>query len=249
MTVKSVNIFKAVTSCFFPNNCLGCGQVLAEDEYFCDYCYNTIEHIQVDKACKKCGIPKKHCSCGRYVFHFDASVAPLRNDGPAKEAMRKFKFHHKAHYGKYFAEQMSLMVKQRYMDREFDLIVYVPMSTFAKLKRGYNQSFVLAAKLSEILNIPLGNNILKCKHKTIPQRELSGKERFKNIKGKFSCNKSLFGKRILLVDDIKTTGATLDECSKQLMTHGAESVCCITALTTYKEKKKEKRKREKSNGN
>ncbi len=240
-----MNIFKAIGMCLFPNQCLGCGKVLIDDDYFCEYCYEMIEHCKVDKICRKCGLPKKHCQCGKYVFHFDASVAPIKNDGPAKEAMHKFKFRSKVHYGKYFAEQMALMIKQRYTDQDFDFITYVPMTLFGRLKRGYNQSFVLADELSKILNIPIGMNVLKCVLKTKTQHELSASERFKNIKGKYRCTVPLNGKRVLLVDDIKTTGATLDECAKQLKANGADVVCCVTALITYKDKKKES----KNNGN
>jgi len=244
MREKDVNIFKAISLCFFPNNCLGCGKVLDEETYFCDYCYENIEHCQVDRICRKCGLPKKHCQCSKNIFHFDACVAPLKNDGSAKLAMYKFKFRHKTHYAKYFAEQMAIIFRQRYFDRDFDFITYVPMPFSNKLKRGYNQSFILAEELSKILNIPLGVNVLKCTRKSKTQHELSEKERFENIKGKYVCCKSIIGKKVLLVDDIKTTGATFDECSKQLMANGADSVCCISALITYKEKndKKEKRK-------
>ncbi len=233
-----MNIFKAMASVFYPNNCMGCGTVLADEEYFCDYCYEMIEHCAMDKICRKCGLSKKQCQCSKFIFHFDACVAPLKNDGLAKKAMHKFKFRHKSHYGKYFAEQMALAVKQRFYNREFDLIVYVPMTKIRMIQRGYNQCFVLASELSKILNIPIGIDVLGCNRKNNVQHKLSERERFNNIKGKYFCNISLSGKRILLVDDIKTTGATFDECAKQLMASGADSVCCVSALITYKDKKK-----------
>ena len=244
-----MNIFKAIADCFFPNNCLGCGEVLGDDEYFCDFCYSNFERCVADKICRKCGLPKKHCQCNRRVFHFDACAAPFRNDGPARLAMHKFKFREKPYYGKFFAEQMAIMVKQVYSDREFDFITYVPMNTLHKLRRGYNQSFVLADELSKILNIPIWVNVLKCRRKAKTQHLLSEKERFINVKGKYVCDVSLIGKNVLLVDDIKTTGATLDECAKQLMRSGADSVCCITGLITYKDKKKDTKKESKNNGN
>lgn len=246
-----MNIIKAIVSSLFPNNCLGCGEVLDNDEYFCDYCYSNIERCVADKICRKCGLPKKNCQCHRRVFHFDACVAPFRNDGPARIAMHKFKFREKHHYGKFFAEQMAIMVKQVYADRHFDFITYVPMNTFQKLRRGYNQSYVLAYELSKILDIPIGINVLKCRRKAKTQHLLTEKERFLNVKGKYVCDVSLIGKSVLLVDDIKTTGATLDESAKQLMRSGADSVCCVTGLITYKDKKKDKdtKKVSKNNGN
>ena len=235
-----MNIIKSLIFCFFPSVCAGCGEILTEDEYFCDYCFEMLPKLSVDKTCKKCGLPKKNCECGKYIFHFDACAAPFRNSGVARRAMYAFKFRHKEHIAKFFAEQMALTVKQRYSDRTFDIITFVPMRKKDSLKRGYNQSFVLANLLSKILKIPLAEDILKCNRKKKNQHKLSRKDRFSNIKGVYYCNTSLEGKRILLVDDIKTTGATFDACAKQLFACGADSVCCIAGLITYKDKKKGK---------
>ncbi len=240
-----MNIVKAVISAIFPNICAGCGQVLDGDEYFCDYCFEMLEHCHADKICRKCGLPKKLCECGKYIFHFDACAAAFRNDGIAKKAMYAFKFRHKERLARYFAEQMALMVSQRYADRKFDYIAYVPMTRIRALRRGYNQSYILAKELSGILKIPLGVGMLGCsRDRRKTQHKLSRKDRFQNIKGKYFCDVRLDGKNILLVDDIKTTGATFDECSKQLFAAGAGSVCCIAGLITYNKKKEEK-----NNGN
>ena len=237
-----MNIINSLISCFFPNVCAGCGEVLKGEDHFCDYCFEMMERVPIDKICKKCGLPKKNCDCGKYIFHFDSCVAPFRNDGVARTAMHKFKFNHKERLGYYFAEQMVLSIKQRYYEYDFDLITFVPMRKADELARGYNQSFVLANRISKILNIPLAQNILKCNKKQNKQHTLSRKDRFENIKGVFYCNAKLSGKRILLVDDIKTTGATLDACAKELYAAGADSVCCVTGLITYKDKDKNKKK-------
>ena len=110
-----------------------------------------------------------------------------------------------------------------------------------KLKRGFNQSEVLAKNISKILKIPICNDALIAARKTKIQHTLTKDERFKNVRGKFIANKKhdLTGKTVLLVDDIKTTGATLDECAKQLLSLGADEVYCVTGLMTPKNKKKE----------
>ena len=224
-----------IITAIYPNVCVGCGEVLENDEYFCDYCFEMLERIEADRVCKKCGLPKKKCECSKYVFHFDGVAAPFKNGGVAQKALYAFKFRHKRFIARFFAEQMALTVKQSYTDQNFDFITYVPMRKSAELQRGYNQSFILAKMLSKILNIPIGINALKCSNKKRKiQHRLSYKDRFKNIKDKFYCDKNLQGKRILLVDDIKTSGATFDECAKQLCSGGAESVFCIAALITYK---------------
>lgn len=236
--VKDVNFFKILISTLFPNVCAGCKAIIDEGEYFCDYCFEMLECCNSDKICRKCGLPKKNCDCGKYVFHFDGFAAPFFNSGPAKKAMYELKFMHKEQYAVFFAEQMALMIRQCFSDNEFDYITYVPMSKFKQLRRGCNQSLILAKELADILNIPLGRDFLKCNSKKKTQHFLSKADRFQNIKGKYICDLSLQGKRILLVDDIKTTGATLDECSKELFISGADSVYCVSGLVTKNRKKK-----------
>ncbi len=230
-----MELFKTLISVFYPNVCYGCGEVLENEEYFCDYCFEMLERLPVDKICLKCGLPKKKCECSKYIFHFDGVAAPFRNSGVAKKAMYAFKFSRKNYIARFLAEQMALTVKQRYNDIDFDFITYVPMTKRNIRQRGYNQSYVLAKLLSEILEIPIGIDVLKCSNrKRKTQHELLRKDRFKNIKDKFYCNKNLNNKKILLVDDIKTTGATFDECAKQLFSCGADRVFCIAGLITFK---------------
>ena len=133
---------------------------------------------------------------------------------------------------------MALSVKSDFHDVDFNALVYVPMPFKKELKRGYNQSRELAVRLSKILNIPLVENAIGCNEKRYSQHKVRAKHRFENVKGAFYPNLSLKGRQVLLVDDIKTTGATLDECAKSLLKAGAEEVYCVTALIS-KSKKKE----------
>ena len=136
----------------------------------------------------------------------------------------------------FFVERMSLFIKQGFSDVDFDIITYVPLHSLRKFQRGYNQSYLLARKISEILNIPLADNILGAKFRFKTQHSTSLKLRFDNVKNKYFCKYKLNGKTVLLVDDIKTTGATLNECAKQLMISGANKVYCVTGLITDKKK-------------
>lgn len=236
-----MGIFKAIAAALFPNLCIACGEAIPEGEYLCEYCTEMAALVDYTKNCRRCGSLKKNCECSRRVFHFNGCIAPFYNDGVIRDAMYSFKFAHKDYIGKFFAQKMSIMVKSVYSDIKFDGIVYVPMRTSKRLKRGFNQSEVLARHISKILDLPIFYNTLISGKKTKVQHKLKEQERFKNIKGKFIANKkyNLTGKTILLVDDIKTTGATLDECAKQLMLLGADEVYCITGLMTAKNKKKE----------
>ena len=139
---------------------------------------------------------------------------------------------------------MALSVKQRYGDINFDFITYVPMTKFRQFRKGYNQSALLAKELSKILSIPIVHDILFSHKKRKSQHKTTSKERFDNVKQIYYTKKRISGGTVLLVDDIKTTGATLDSCARQLLMCGADKVYCISALIT-----EPKIKKGKQNGN
>lgn len=236
-----MNLFKGAISALFPNVCIACGEAIAEGEYLCEYCDEMAATVDFTKNCRRCGRDKKSCECSKRVFHFSGCAAPFYNEGVIQNAMYSFKFAHKDYIAKFFAERMAITVKTAYSDIDFDLVCFVPMKLSKKLKRGFNQSEVLAKHISKFLKLPLCYNALVASKHTKIQHKLTSEERFKNVKGKFAANKkhNLTGKTVLLVDDIKTTGATLDECAKQLLLLGADEVYCITGLMTPKNKKKE----------
>lgn len=233
-----MNLFKIMISALFPNVCLGCGEVLDEGEFLCDYCYEMLSRTTKDKLCLKCGLPKKDCECSRFIFRFNGCVAPFYYSGVARRVMYAFKFRRKEYISKFFAEQMALSVKQHYLDINFDGITYVPMLKKFERRRGYNQSKVLALEISKILKLPVYEDLLGVKPKKYVQHNLPYRMRFENVKEKYYCNYEVNDRNILLIDDIKTSGATIDECSKQLLRYGANSVYSVTGLITYNKDKK-----------
>lgn len=242
-------LFKTVVSAFYPNVCAACGEIIPEGERFCDYCFCMLSRIDVDRLCTKCGVFKKHCICKNQVFHFDGITAPYCYSGVARRAMFKFKFRRKEYIGEFFARQMALCVKQSFKDIRFDNVVYVPAEKAKERRRGYNQSRVLAENLSEILKIPLLDDALLCHRKKHTQHSLELEYRFENVKGIYYTNKALNGKSFLLVDDIKTSGATLDSCAKALYAAGADRVYCVTGLAAKPKSKKKSKSKGNKNGN
>ncbi len=227
-------LFKGLITALFPNTCASCGTIIDEEEFLCDYCMCMLEQCAKDRLCLRCGLPKKECRCKYDVYSFDGAVAPFYRNTAAKNAMYEFKFRRNLRIARYFAERMALSVKQYYSDIKFDVICCVPMSRKAKNKRGFNQSAMLAEELAKILKLPFCKNLLLGKVKKRPQYKLSTKERRENVKGVFYSAKRLDGQVVLLVDDIKTTGATLSECAKVLLTIGADKVYCVTGLISRK---------------
>ncbi len=240
-----MRFFKRALECIldalYPNKCIGCDTIIPKGDNFCHFCHEALPRTATDKRCKVCGEPRNACLCNFKVFHFTRATAPFYNQGAAKQAMYALKFRRKNYFADFFAEQMAITVRTDYPNIGFGGIAYVPLPLKRELKRGYNQSRELALRLSKLLNIPLIENALGCNNKRKIQHSVKLKERFTNVKGAFYPNVSLNGRRILLVDDIKTTGATLDECSRALLKAGAYEVYCITGLIS-KGKNKDKKK-------
>lgn len=119
---------------------------------------------------------------------------------------------------------------------DFDFLVPVPLSKRRKNERGYNQAELLAYEISKHFNILVDKTVLIKVKDTLPQSMLSPKERKTNLDGAYKCTKDITGKRILIVDDVFTTGSTLEHCAKELIDSGASSVSAITAAyASFKE--------------
>lgn len=230
-------IVKQLITALYPNKCAGCGRVIPEDDGFCDFCFEMLPKVNLDKFCMKCGSDKKDCYCKYRTFHFEAAVAPYYNEGPARKAMYDFKFRRGEYLADFFAKKMTLAVKTAFYDAKIDGVTYVPLQMRNRLKRGYNQSYELAARVADNLGVRLLDRVIDCRSKKRPQHKTEWKNRFSNVRDVFFSNASLKGGTILLVDDIKTSGATLDECAKVLLKAGADRVYCVTALAVKRKTK------------
>lgn len=225
-----MNAFKKlIIEAFHPKLCAACETIIDGNQPLCDYCFEMLVRCDPLKRCITCGLNKDDCRCESRVYCFDGCVSPFVNVGVAQRAMYRFKFGRKISAADFFAEQMAFCVKNEYRDLTFDAVCFVPMLKRQQLRRGFNQSRVLAEKISDILGIPI-IGALKCVRSTPSQHMLKANERFGNVKGKYAVSCRVAGKTLLLVDDIMTTGATLDECARQLLLAGAANVYCVTAL-------------------
>lgn len=173
------------------------------------------------------------CRCHR-SYAFERCVAPFYYEGNARNGLILFKFRGRVSSASIFAEEMAHVVRREYGTAPGDLIAYVPMTKQAVRKRGYNQSRLLAIELSKQLEVPFFDNVLvKCREHN-PQHTVGMRERWSNVMGAFSVEQEnlVRGKRVLLVDDVMTTGATLDQCARMLKNAGAQSVCCVVFVST-----------------
>lgn len=229
---------RRIAAVFFPERCAYCGTVIPPCRPACDRCLPQLPRIETP-VCRLCGRGRESCSCEGHRRHYERCVAPFYYEGKAKSAVLRFK-EKDSHAALALADEMAAVVRREYPHVTFDQIVPVPMTPKDRKKRGYNQSALLAAELSKRLGIPWSEMLVKI-YETTPQKELSALERSGNLLGAFSLREGEqpAGKTLLLVDDIATTGSTLDECAKMLKIYGADEVYTVVATASRLSKERD----------
>ena len=157
-------------------------------------------------------------------------------EGPLQEAIHRWKYRERLSLTAIFGEWMADALRRHWGDASPDFLIPVPLHRARLRERGFNQALLLARELSRRTGIPCGQRILLKGKPTLPQVNLSGSEREKGVRGAFQMTDRgcLKGKSILLVDDVYTTGATVNECSKVLMSGGAGRVDVLTLAHAIK---------------
>lgn len=222
------NFFAVVFNILFPNHCIICKNIIQSDKinYICLDCINKLSYIHRDDyiRCNRCGriIDTKDstCICSYENIYFDECKSMLYYDDKTSNLIHKMKFSHRYLICKDFAVMLSFYYKD-YINK-FDAVSFVPLGKNRLLERGYNQSELIARHISKIINIPLIENIIIRKKESKPLSMIKGKElrekaiknAFKiNQKYKFNNNKKI---NILIIDDVFTTGSTINEMSLEL---------------------------------
>ena len=189
-------------------------------------------------TCIRCGKPVPDESvefcfdCKGKECSFERGVSAYVYEDEIRESMMRFKFHGREEYAEWYAEELILMQGAKLHDFRADAVVPVPIHGRKLRIRGYNQAGVIARELADRLDLPLYANYLRRNRFTAPQKELSNHERIRNLmramepgpqSRRLSAQKKT-PRRVLLVDDIYTTGSTLEACSRVLKTTGAEHI-------------------------
>jgi len=229
---------------FLPPQCPCCEKFLEEGQQgVCSNCLSEIRWI-VPPFCSICGIPfiSKEIEghpCGACMTHrkyFTMARALGAFEGSLQEAIYRWKYEGKTHLTPFLAEWMAEGLNRYWEPDSLDLLIPVPLHPQRLRQRGFNQALLLVKELSRRTGIPYPKTILQKKKSTIPQVNLSGVEREKEVRGTFHVigREELLGKSVLLVDDVYTTGATVNECSKVLLRGGAERVDVLTLAHAIK---------------
>lgn len=197
----------------------------------CRTCWERIELSQNKRRCFRCGLPidtsyESLClSCIHRPPYYDRMIVFGDYEGPLKEAIHYMKFHGRKSLARELGQLLSTLEIP-----SVEVITPVPLSKKRLIQRGFNQSYLLAKPVSKRLTLPLLDDLLLKTKDTPPQSLLTREERLKNQKGSFKVNSKYkkIPRRVVLVDDVVTTGATVNECARILKKEGVNEVYVIT---------------------
>jgi ComF family protein len=228
----------SVASLFYPATCVVCAANVERSEYLCPDCQRRAPRI-VAPFCAKCSEPFpgavtqafRCANCEHRLLHFDCAVAAYRSRGLVRQLVHEFKYAKQRHLRYPLAAWLrETLDDPRLRDRHFDVIVPVPLHPARERERGFNQ----AALLADLLGIAIGGPVrlvLERTRYTTTQTAYDRAERMENLRGAFRLrkNQDVRDLRVLLIDDVLTTGSTLSECARVLKEAGAVSIHAATA--------------------
>ena len=220
----------------YPPHCYLCGKSLATHRYICQSCLSSFDQI-TNPVCERCGKPAlesggvcSECAKGDREFFLARSYGLYRPGNGLAEAISGFKYEGEKALSNDLAPLLTRGKPGELVDA-VEAITFVPLNEEKLKERGFNQAELLARKVSRITGIPIFRTLSK-PVLTKPQAKLSREERLTNVSGSFDPEKTIHRDRVLLIDDVFTTGSTADECSRVLKEAGAEQVYVTTLART-----------------
>ncbi|MCS7336650.1 MAG: ComF family protein [Verrucomicrobiae bacterium] len=225
----------ALLGLLFPDVCQVCrsGRATAAQGYVCDGCRARVRFVQ-PPVCDRCGMPYPgeitvpfECrNCSGAKLYFSRARAAVTTDEPIREVIHRYKYQSAVWFEPFLAELFIMCAAPELTREKVDLIVPVPLHPARKRERGFNQAERLGARLAAATSIPMDAKTLRRVLYTPTQTLLTRDQRAKNMRGAFAVRRGrrLDGARIVLVDDVFTTGATTNACAKALIEAGAAEV-------------------------
>lgn len=217
--------------CLCPTRCACCSKVIYAEQELCPSCIKKVKELQ-EMRCNKCNAPLHLCNCPHGKVTTADCLSALPYTSVVQEGVLTLKKAN-THGIPYFAKAMARVIQNHY-PHTFHGIVYVPITKAKKHKRGYNQCELLANALGKELNLPVFHHALIRLYDTMDLHRTENVNRRGCVFGVFDANEDLVrNKTILLIDDVVTTGATLNECAKMLYLADANMVVCATIANRH----------------
>lgn len=223
--------FNSILDLLYPKRCPLCHHIRPYGgRDVCDVCLKNLKPVTAP-CCMKCGKPidndeDEYCGdCKKLPKSFKRGFPAFLYEGAIKSSLYDFKYKNQRNYAEFYSRSIMQIYGKQLQSLGVEGIVPVPVSVRKKRIRGYNQAELLAERIGRTLGIPIYPDYLGRSVDTSPQKELNDKERMKNLKNAFKIGQNKIKlKKILLVDDIYTSGATIEACTRVLLSAGAETV-------------------------
>lgn len=230
--------FEKLLALFYPDVCQVCHEhrASAAEGYVCHSCWTRRDGVEfiVEPFCRCCGLPFEgdisvsfECSnCRDEQFHFRFARAAVKMRGVVQDVIHRYKYSNENWFEPFLADLLIRAAKPALARETWDYIVPIPLHWLKVRERSFNQSVRLARRLSRETGIPVKARLLRRTQRTETQTRLTRRERAENVKRAFAFagRHPLNGQRIILLDDVLTTGATANACTKVLMDNGASVV-------------------------
>jgi len=230
--MQLIDICSIFTQMLLPQHCLLCGASGEGLQPLCAGCHADLPW-QPEAVCSVCAMPSPAAAtCGACLKSppaFDATLAALQYRFPLTALLQAYKYGERLQLTGLFGQLLA--EKVRYAPAP-DMVLAMPLHPSRLKERGFNQAAELARVVAKCLHLPLVLNACSRTRATPPQASLPLKDRAKNLRGAFACTPVVTGKRVAVVDDVMTSGASLNELAKTLKKSGAREVYCWVVART-----------------
>ena len=217
----------------YPRRCPVCHDIAVPGgSRICNVCREKLKPI-TGPRCFRCSKPlkreeKEYCKDCRKTRLFDQGIGIFPYGSVLQESLFKLKYGKRQEYGSFYGQIAAVYSREIIRNWGVEIIIPIPLHRKRMEKRGYNQAELIAEALGKTLCIPVDSRLMKRKVNTRPQKELDYRERKQNMKNAFFLKGENRYRRILLVDDIYTTGSTIEAAAELLKRNGAENVFFLT---------------------
>lgn len=209
-------VWQMTLSTLYPPKCYVCGRMLDSESQLCQHCRDSLPVTDGESRIQH---GTQFSRCHSYCFY----------DEQFRRVFHRYKFEGHVHYGRLFGSWMAQMITQS-GEESFDVLTWTPLHPLRKWKRGYDQAELLAREIGHRLSMDPVKTLRKVRSTAAQSKTASSEQRRKNVKDAYQAlsRASLQGKRVLLVDDVITTGSTLENAASALRRAGAAEVVCVT---------------------
>lgn len=231
----------------FPRTCASCARVLIEPDgaHLCGRCRGELPLIDPQNACRRCGLPLgpfsvdhennfcEGCQTLRFAG-FRRAIAAGTYEGSLRNAICRFKYGRRPYLSRMLGELLAERLERELKEIHLDAVISVPLHPSRRRQRTFDQAELLAEVVSSRLGLPFLRGVLERTKPTPTLTQQSREERARTVEGVFKVRRpeQVRGKKLLLIDDVMTTGATCSECARALKTSGAEGVLVAVLART-----------------